>query len=414
MPTSRIIRPGKIKGAHFVAFGLSLLCAMLTVNAQVAPTPASVQAAAHRAARYLVKSVKADGTFLYRLNMDPTRAVKRKYNILRHAGTIYAMGMYHQRYPDATMLSAMVRTGKYLRDQAVRPVPDRDGLLAVWSDPKVNNSNSPLQAKLGGTGLGLVALLSLERTHPGFTPLDDLQALGRFIVFMQTEEGDFCSKYVPSTGGCSDKWRSLFYPGEAILGLLMLYEHDPSRVWFDSAAKGMAYLANTRKDSDEVPVDHWALLATAKLFSVEKETDLPVSSELLINHAVQICEVILESQVNNPKRPAYDGGFSKKGKTTPTATRLEGLQAALSFLPADREIRQRIESAVSRGVAFLLRAQVREGHYLGALPRAVDYMHEAATDAHSFNRRVKEVRIDYVQHALSAMIQYLEWRDGES
>ncbi len=414
MPTFRKRRPGKIRGAHFVAFGLSLLCATLTVNAQVATTPASVQAAAHRAAHYLVKSVKADGTFLYRLNMDPTRAVKRKYNILRHAGTIYAMGMYHQRYPDPTLLSEMVRTGRYLRDEAVRPVPDRDGLLAVWSDPKVNNSDSPLQAKLGGTGLGLVALLSLEGIHPGFTPLEDLQALGRFIVFMQTEEGDFCSKYIPSTGGCSEKWRSLFYPGEAILGLLMLYERDPSKVWLDSAAKGMAYLANTRKDSDEVPVDHWALLATAKLLSGEKGTDLPVSRELLINHAVQICVVILESQVDNPKRPDYDGGFSKEGKTTPTATRLEGLQAALSFLPADREIRQRIENAVARGIAFLLRAQVREGHYIGAFPRAVDYIHEAVRGADRFNSRVKEVRIDYVQHALSAMIQYLERKDTGS
>ena len=97
-------------------------------------------------------------------------------------------------------------------------------MLAVWSEPEVNRSGKPLQAKLGGTGLGLVALLSLENIQPGFTPLADLQALGRFTVYMQKEDGSFYSKYIPSAGGRWDEWQSLFYPGEAALGLLMLYQ----------------------------------------------------------------------------------------------------------------------------------------------------------------------------------------------
>jgi len=367
----------------------------------------AVQSAINRSARYLAKNTKEDGMFEYRINMDPAIEVKEKYNILRHAGAIYAMSMYYQLQPDVDMLSAIERAGKYLRDEPIYPISGRDDMLAVWSKPEVNRSGKPLQAKLGGTGLGLVALLSIEKIHPGFTPLPDLQSLGQFIVYMQKEDGSFYSKYIPSMGGRWGKWQSLYYPGEAALGLLMLYEKDSSDVWIKSVAKALAYMARSRKNRTNIPADHWVLLATEKILSLENNLELPVSRELLINHAIQICDAILQSQIKNPERPDYDGGFSEDGRTTPTATRLEGLQAALSFLPPGHEARKRIDSAVPRGISFLLRAQIRERKFIGAFSRAVDKIDQDIPNADKFNRRATEVRIDYVQHALSAMIQYL-------
>ena len=367
-----------------------------------------VQNAINRSTRYLANNTKEDGMFEYRINMDPTIKVKQKYNILRHAGAIYAMSMYYQLDPDVNIKSAIERASRYLRDKSIHPVWGRDNLLAVWSNPEVNRSGKPLQAKLGGTGLGLLALLSIEKIHPGFTPLPDLQSLGRFIVYMQKEDGSFYSKYIHLMGGRLDKWQSLYYPGEAALGLLMLYEKDASDVWIESAAKALTYLARSRENRTNIPADHWALLATEKMLSLENIDKLPVSRELLINHAIRICETILQSQIKNPERPKYDGGFSEDGRTTPTATRLEGLQAAVSFLPTNHEIGKRIDSAVSRGISFLLRAQISEGEFIGAFPRAVDKIEQDIPKADQFNRRATEVRIDYVQHALSAMIQYLQ------
>ena len=202
-------------------------------------------------------------------------------------------------------------------------------------------------------------------------------------------------------------WQSLFYPGEAALGLLMLFEKDPSDVWIASAANALAYLARSRKDSSDVPADHWALLATEKILSLENSVELPVSRDLLINHAIQISEVMLQDQIEGHERPEYNGGFSKDGRTTPTATRLEGLQAVLNFLPPGHEARKRIEFAVLRGISFLLRAQIGEGKYSGGFPRAIGKIGQDSPDAGTFNVRATEVRIDYVQHALSAMIQYL-------
>ena len=400
--------------ANLSIIGLLILC--VSFNGCTHPAFAeieTVQSAISRSANYLVKSTKEDGMFEYRINMDPTIEVEERYNILRHAGTIYAMSMYYQLQPEANMLSATERAGRYLRDDSIHPVAGQDHMLAVWSEPEVNRSGEALQAKLGGTGLGLVALLSLEKIHPGFTPLSDLQSLGRFIVYMQKEDGSFYAKYIPSKGGRWDQWESLYYPGEAALGLLMLYEKDGSDVWLESAARALAHMARSRKNTTNIPADHWALLATEKLFLLANDDELPVSRELLINHAFQICNTMLQSQIEYSERPEYDGGFSVVGQITPSATRLEGLQAALSFLPPNHELRKQIYSAVHRGISFLLRAQISEGEFIGAFPWSAGKIDRINPNADEFNRRVTEVRIDYAQHALSAMIQYLHLMNDE-
>lgn len=401
------------KSTNLGIIGLLILCVFLILysgcskNKSTSPQFDTVNNAINRSASYLAKKTKDDGMFEYRINMDPTIKVKEKYNILRHAGTIYAMSMYYEMYPDENIRSAIERAGRYLRDEPILPILGKDNMLAIWSKPEINGSSKPLQVKLGGVGLGLVALLSVEKIYPGFTPLSDLKALGQFIVYMQKEDGSFYSKYIPSLEGRQDKWQSLYYPGEAALGLLMLYKKDSSKIWIKSAYQALEYLARSRENSTDIPADHWALLATEKILSLENSNELPISRELLISHAIQICETMLRDQIDNPERPKYDGGFSEDGRTTPTATNLEGLLAALSFLPPNHEIRTRINSSISRGISFLLRAQISEGEFTGAIPRAVGRKRGNSYDAEKFNRRVTEVRIDYVQHAMSAMIQYL-------
>ncbi len=366
-----------------------------------------IRMAINRSANYLMKNTKADGTFEYRINMNPAINVKEKYNILRHAGAMYAMSKCYQLHPDDNMRAAVKRAGKYIRSEAIGTLPGKENMLAVLSTPRDSQGEEPLQAKLGGTGLGLVALLNLENISPGSTPLADLRKLGQFLVYMQREDGSFSSKYIPSEGGVSDDWQSLYYPGEAILGLLMLYEKDSSAIWLDSASKALAYLARSRKNKTDAPADHWALLATEKLLSLRNKDKLAVPGELLIDHAAQICDTILKRQISDPEHPEYHGGFSMDGRTTPAATCLEGLMAAGSFLPQDHDMRKRIDSAVHQGIAFLLNAQIKEGPFAGAFPRAVGRLNPNTPEAKEFNSRATEVRIDYVQHALSAMIQYL-------
>ncbi|MEK6620895.1 MAG: hypothetical protein AABZ13_00245, partial [Planctomycetota bacterium] len=195
------------KNKRFLMKGLiALFTLFITCNVASQGKAASTQIddvrlAINRSANYLMKNTKADGMFEYRINLNPAINVKEKYNILRHAGAMYAMSMYYQLHPDDNMRSAVKRAGNYLRDEAIDTLPGKENMLAVLSKPHDSQGDEPLQAKLGGTGLGLVALLSLEDISPGSTPLADLRKLGQFLVSMQREDGSFSSKYIPSEGG---------------------------------------------------------------------------------------------------------------------------------------------------------------------------------------------------------------------
>jgi hypothetical protein len=367
-----------------------------------------VEKSVHLAARYLVRATMKDGMFQYRLNMNPKVKLRKKYNILRHAGTLFAMAAYQQRFPDGEMLAAVKRAGAYLRDEAIHPVEGEQGVLAVWSNPEVNGTGKPRQAKLGATGLGLVALLSIDQLEPGFTPLETLRQLGRFIIRMQKADGDFYSKFLPQQGGFNDKWRSLYYPGEAALGLMMLHGKDPSNKWRQAAIKALTYLATVREGKRRVPADHWALLATEAVLISEGATSGGTPRGRLIAHASQICESILAEQRRDLANEKLSGGFTKDGRTAPAATRIEGLQAALGFLPKGHALRRPIARAVDRGMAFLLATQVDKGPFSGAIPRAAVRLDGEGKKIEKRNRRASEVRIDYVQHYMSAAMQYLD------
>ena len=369
------------------------------------PSREQLERAAAAAAGYLTRAVRADGSFDYRRNLNPRFDPTQSYNELRHAGTIYAMATHYQRTPKDASKRAILGAAAWLRSACLRPLKERPDAIGVWLDPELAGRDGEEEAKLGGAGLALVALLTVEKIQPGFTPENELHGLGRFILFMQRDDGSFYSKYVPADGGRSDRWTSLYYPGEAALGMVLLYEHDPDPKWLRCAARAMAFLTHTRKVQSTVADDHWALLATARLLpQLNKLEQKPATREELVAHARQICTAILEDQVRETNFAEFLGAMNKEGRIAPTATRLEGLLAAATFLQDGPE-REEILSAIRDAMAFLLTAQVRDGEFAGAFPRAVGSL---PTGNRVDIRRATEVRIDYVQHALSAIMQYTD------
>jgi hypothetical protein len=358
------------------------------------PTAVQVSQAIALSAGYLERACDPDGRFVYEVDIK-SRKKSHSYNIVRHAGAMYALAMFNRAHPDAQAVDAMVRAATFMRQNYIGPGM-RPGQSAVWSEPLEYESKSlHHDAELGATGLGLVALAEVSRAEPKAVPLEELQSLGRFLMFLQRDDGSFVSKYRAETGPLSD-WESLYYPGEAALGLIALYEADHSRQWLDAAAKALLYLAKSRAGLSTVPADHWALIATARLLPYCAQNLCPESSrEELTRHAIQVCNSILRDQFRGSAAAGINGAFDPAGRTAPTATRLEGLLAALEFLPKD-ELRPKIEAATGRGIAFLRRKQISSGPYSGGMPEAFRAGVRAAS----------EIRIDYVQHALCAWLLY--------
>ncbi len=355
-------------------------------------------------ADYIDNYTKPDGMFDYEVDIFTGKVSDRSYNILRHAGTIYALANSYQFYKNKKSLKTLENATRYLQSCCIRPVDSNKDILGVWSLKSINKSMPYDKLKLGGTGLGLVALLSMEKIKPGTTSADTLKKLGNFILFLQKPDGSFYSRYIPSTVGKDDSWTSLYYPGEAALGLVMLYEYDPQPKWFNHALKVLTYLSESRINETNVPADHWALLATAKVIEIAKKQNLKIPEEMLLSHGKQVVNGIIGGIPKIPETNPQYGCLIRGCRTTPTSTRLEGLISFYNVLgQSDNEIKQKIATISRNGIEFLIRTQVKEGPYRGAIPPVY------IADINKLNKssRTKSVvRIDYVQHALSAFLDY--------
>lgn len=362
--------------------------------------------AADAAAGYLARACDEDGQFEYRVNMDATARVRPRYNVLRHLGSIHALTQHHARRPTPEVRAAIERATSLVHRRILGPVPDHPELLAAWSRAELTRDKDPDQIKTGAVGLALVALVAVESVEPGTSSIEQLRGLGRYLLYAQKQDGSFHAKYIPSAGGLDDTWTSRYYPGEAALGLLALYSIDPDPAWLRAAARALAYLARARARQRDVPADHGSLLATAALLSDHERVEDVITDDALIEHAAQVCESILRDQQLDADAQRVFGGFDKRGRVAPTATRLVGLLAARSFLPDDREeLRERVRASVEPAMRFLLESQIKTpGRYEGGIPR--HRLSPGDSRPRGLDERATEIRIDSVHHALSAVLDY--------
>ena len=289
-------------------------------------------------------------------------------------------------------------------------------MLAVWSDPDVVHDRSETVAKLGGAALALVALDQVEGVQAGTTSLEEFRQLGRFILAMQKQDGSFYSLFIPSRGGPDDQFKSQFYPGEAAYGLLLLSVRDPGGPWLQAAADAVAALARQQLEKRITTPDQWTLMAGELLLANYEKCQAPMPRSGILDHLKRTAADMLNDQLVALADPRTTGCYTVDGQTCPTATRLEGLLALLDYLPGeDRALAMQTSDSVQLAISFLVRCQVRRGRLAGGFPCVTALLSpDDPRLAAMPGLQVEEIRIDYVQHALCAMIRYHEQMDTES
>lgn len=368
-----------------------------------------LERAIHAAAGYLIRSCDAKGQFVYQVNLDPKVKIEPSYNMIRHAGAIYALDKYNRLFPSEPARQAIRRAADFLDRHGLAPVsdPTAGDMLAVWCLRESAGGKKPTPVvELGSAGLGVVAFAGLRRIAPDAISQNDLRRLGQCLIYMQKDDGDFFAAFDPEKKGLcdhADRAVCLYYPGEATLGLLMVNELDPDPVWRHAAAKAITYLSWVRRREAKPPVDHWALIATAKLFAATEADSMQFPRELWRRHAASICRRILaDRNAHDPSAPR--GDLAGGGYICGTACRLEGLLAARTFLQDDN-LNREISMDAADGINFLLDSQIHGGPCDGAFTQVAP---RSAGGPASNDPQATEVRVDYVQHALDAMVECAE------
>ncbi len=363
---------------------------------QQAPIEWSTAQARDAAAGYLVRHMDKSGRFDY---IRRSKGKAKKYNLLRHAGALYSLLQYNDSQASPEVEEAILRGSAYLKSRYIRAPQGHSDLLATFSRAEEEGVVVGT-AKLGGAGLALIALCGSYDIAPDNASLKDLQALGRFILFMQKEDGSFHSKFIESTG-YDTEFNSLYYPGEAMLALTKLYEIDKDPRWLAAALRTAEQLVTSRKDVARPPADHWMMLAGSPLLNLHENVAEPaIEQEPLREHLSMLGRMMVADQekTSNTAAPNEMGSFNKDARSTPTATRLEGLVSLLQIQRSVAEVSPGLPKSIRRGLEFLKRCQVKEdGAEHGGMPRSC--AHDAGQ-----GKRDREIRIDYVQHYLSALL----------
>ena len=349
-------------------------------------TPEELLASALMAGEYLINSVKDDGQFVYAY-LPKTDTESPDYNILRHAGTVYAMTDLYQETGDQRLLAAIKRAVVYLGTY-IRRCQIGSGFESCIVEGG--------EAKLGGNALAVLAFTEYMKVTGEDHLIDETRSLARWIISNQNENGEFKVHKIVFPSGEPSAFISEYYPGEAVYALARLYNLDNNSQWLSASVNGAKWLAADRiqgKPKEAIIHDHWLLLGLGELQLLQPD---PV----FVESAWQISDAIISAQNIDPEFPDWFGSYYIPPRSTPTAIRSEGLLSAYRIMQVYGTVSQAdsILQTTRNNLVFQLGTQFH--------PESVMYLKDPARALGGFRSSHTnfEIRNDYVQHNLSSIL----------
>ena len=348
-------------------------------------TAAQAMEAAKEAGEYLTRATGKDGRFVYEYRPSED-LMPEDYNMVRHAGTVYAMFELYGENRDKELLAAAKRASQFLQSQIqVKQLDGQEVALLLEEGA----------ARLGGNALAIIALLRYIEVTGDRQDLPLIRQLGRWIQKNQDTDGRFTVHKLDVSDGKTVDFESRYYPGEAILAMIRLHRIDPEGKWADTAELGARYLIEVRDKGlteEDIQHDHWLLYALNEVHRVRPRKEF-------LDHEMLISRAIMKSQTTQSKYPDWIGGFGAAPTSNRAATRTEALCAAFQLA---RDYQQPemavIRKTIQRAVAFQLGLQHRPEtvmHFKDP-QRCLGGFAESLTDS--------DIRIDTVQHNISSLL----------
>ncbi len=338
---------------------------------------------------YLCGLLRDDNRFVYEGDIGRDRD-SAGYNQLRHAGTIYALYQLYEATGEPRYRETADRAWQWLLRQ-FKTDRDARGDLCAYT---VENG----QIKLGASGLALVALSERLRVNRDEADLTLGRQLANHLLRNQNADGSFNSYYSASTKKISRE-RSIYYPGEAMLGLIRFYRVEPNPVYLAAVSKAAHYLIHDRWRVIGLelyaPPDAWLMLALNDLHQIKPDNDYA-------DYCLKLADGMMADQLlagwQAPYADYRGGYFPYPPQVTPAGSRLEGLTAA--YLLAKRAGRDTtaLRRTIMEAARFQLQCMVRPefAHLYPKPRRALGAFRESPLSNH--------VRIDYNQHNISGLL----------
>lgn len=353
------------------------------------PTRDRVRASVLAGARYLNRALRPDGLFRYYYNPVMDRKVKGAYNWPRHAGVSYSLALVGRVLERREFVDA---AGRALQRFSQELTPGPDGSRCLMAKGK---------CYLGSSALGLLAL-SEYRIASGDDRFDGLAAaIADFLVFMQKEDGLFFHDWYVNQGIDRESMK-LYASQQALLALARHARAVNDERALNPAVKGMDTLAGPYWDhflsGYFFGQEHWTCLAAEEIYSARPK---PQYAELCHDIGHHYDNITLR-ETETPFAEDV-GGMSITHLITPhicgTATAAEAMVSAVLLGNEIGRDTTSIRRQLQATFGFLIKGQVTV-HDLYWI------RHPLFAVGGFFDTQTKpKIRIDTVQHAISAMVR---------
>lgn len=345
------------------------------------------------AARYLARGVNSDGKFRYMVDAATNKTLSG-YDWPRHSGATYFLAQAATLSHDPQIVGAALRAGSMLRDRQTVHCGEFD---CIGSDDIVD---------LGSAALAVVAYAQIAKDiDPSYKA--QVERITPFLRRMQREDGEFMHQY-DRTKKTPIDIQFPYYSGEATLALARAYGVTKDPKDLEAAKKGLARIVGGSwsffGDRYYFGEEHWTCQAMDDLWDAAPDPKA-------LDFCMRWQDYMRAMQLRQGETP-HDGDGAYMfdpvltPRLTPVASRCEAGVASLdaarkSHLYSEEEMGA-VDGQLRRALALILRQQFAPGPtHLFADP-------EAVRGAIPGSEVDWQIRIDYAQHAGSAMVRWLE------
>jgi hypothetical protein len=353
------------------------------------------------------KLVRGQFRYIYYPLVDNYRVVG--YSLPRHAGTTHALALLAGILKDNPHVSKeqveKFRKGAVL---AIEFLADRVKKGRCTNEDFTCVSLGPV-TDLGSTALPVVAIMEYTRQTGDRRFVELGRKMANFLVYMQKPhkdkpDGEFCHLYSVKKRIRECKTRMLYYSGEAALALAMAHEVLGDDVYLEATEKALDYQTTDYLAPLTMKFlygeDHWTAMAAEEIWPT-------LDKQAYADFAYGFARFQQRQQfVSGEAFEDYVGGYGITPffppHLTPAGSRTEAAVSAYRLSQKRKETLHSIRNQCLRAYRYIITHQVRpENSYMFVDPQ----MSRGAIR----KSPVKfDVRIDYVQHTMNAMVRGLD------
>jgi hypothetical protein len=353
---------------------------------------------AQRGSDWLRRANRPDGRFLYGY-LPCLKSALEGDHYLRQVGAAFALARA-ARFLGDERSTAVARQAvlTLLLDTA----PDAD-------DPKLRHTTLPSVVVNRLAAAGLLVLAVNELPGPGDDLLEQSEQLCAFIARQQRPDGSLAySEGDPKTD--FDPEGVNYYPGEALYGLMRSQQHRPADWKIEVVRKALPYYRTWWRAHKSMALVPWQTAAYTEAYLLTHEQPF---ADFVNEISDWVCG--LQYVELDPRHPLWAGGFMDcvDGKPNPCPPQVTSAAYAEGLAEACRVARQagdanrfgRYREALERCLQFLTTLQYTDAN----TQHFADWYRPTLIGGFHASHQDGTLRIDYTQHAVGALAQYLTY-----